>query len=148
MEIIICSDHAGADYKKDVAAFIKELGFDCLECGANSLDIPVDYPLVMKEMTDYVLKNDGALGIFMCGTGIGGSIAGNKIKGIRAALCHNEYTARMAREHNNANVLCVGARVLTITEVKEVIKSFLSAKWSNEERHIRRLKEIEDLEKL
>jgi len=146
MKIIVGSDHAAFKCFDIVINELESMGFECLKCGAVNEDISIDYPKVAQEAVNEILKGNVAYGVLMCGTGIGISIAANKFDGIRAALCHDDYTATMAKEHNNANILCMGGLVLDAEQIKGVIRTFFYAKWSNGERHARRLSQISEIE--
>ncbi|MBW2988725.1 ribose 5-phosphate isomerase B [Candidatus Woesearchaeota archaeon] len=141
--IMIGSDHAGFELKESIISFLKQLGYNPEDMGAYSKD-SVDYPLIAKKVAQKVAKTS-SIGILICGTGIGMSIASNKIKGIRAALCYDESCAALAREHNNANILCLGARTPSAKSYKKIIKRFLTTPSSKEERHRRRVKEMDAL---
>lgn len=147
MKIALGVDHAAFVYKEPIARLLAELGHEVLDLGTNDGTTSVDYPRYALAVGRAVRNGDAALGIFLCGTGIGGAIAANKVRGIRAALCHESYTARMAREHNNANVLCIGARVVGLSLALEIVHSFLTAAWSGEARHQRRLTQISEAER-
>lgn len=135
--VIIGSDHGGFEHKQAVITHLENSGVEVLDMGTDS-DKSVDYPDYAKIVCRQVLDKN-AVGILICGTGIGMSISANKIKGIRAALCHNDYTAQKAREHNNANVLCMGGRVITKETALNLVDIFLSTDFSSEERHHRRV---------
>ena len=111
MKIAIGNDHAGVEFKNKIMQELRSKGYEIVNVGTNTLD-SVDYPDIAKEVSQKILDGEVNFGILICGTGIGISIAANKIKGIRAALCHNEYTAKLARLHNDANIIALGARVL------------------------------------
>jgi len=148
-KIIIGSDHAGYSLKSKIISQLKTDGYNIKDEGAYSED-SIDYPDVAKKVSSKIAQQKKAsrqnfLGILICGTGIGMSITANKFKGIRAALCHNKITAHMAREHNNANILCLGARIIDEKTAKECTKEFLSTDFSNEERHIKRVKKMDAL---
>jgi len=145
MIIALGVDHAAFAYKAIISRAIIEMGHEVLDLGTDSADA-VDYPQYALAVAHAVRDERAALGIFLCGTGIGGSIAANKIHGIRAALCHEEYTARMSREHNNANVLCLGARVVGESLAIAIIRTWLSTPWSAATRHTRRLQLIAEAE--
>jgi len=125
--IILASDHGGFDLKQEVKAFLEENGFKVMDVGANDAK-PSEHPVFAKKGIDLVLHYD-TFGIFLCGAGIGISIASNRRKGIRAALCHNEIFAQLARQHNNANVLCLPGRFMPIDEAKKVIMVFLETQF-------------------
>jgi ribose 5-phosphate isomerase B len=144
MKIIIGSDHAGFKLKEEIKEFLKGLKHKVKDYGTDSEE-SVDYPSYGHKVATDVAK-DKSVGILVCGSGIGMSIVANKVNGIRAALCHDEYTAEAARKHNNANVLCLGSRVLEGKDAKGIVKKFLETKASTEDRHKRRVLEIKDLE--
>lgn len=144
MKIVIGSDHAGFDLKKEIADMLRDQGHELIDCGTNSGE-SVDYPDIAETVGLEALKND-TLGVLICGTGIGVCIAANKVKGIRAALCQNIYTARLAREHNNANVITIGARVTGAGLALEIVKAFIETDYSGG-RHERRVEKIHDIEK-
>ena len=144
--LAIACDHAGVTYKKDLIAYLTEKGYTCLNLGTDTED-SVDYPLYADAVCKKITSGEAELGILICGTGIGVSIAANKHNGIRAALCGDTYSAEMTRQHNNANVLCMGARVISFELVCEITEIFLSTPALDEERHRRRVKMIEDIEK-
>ena len=144
-KIIIGSDHVGFKLKQEIKAYLDAAGYSYEDMGCASEE-SCDYPLYAEKVAEKVLKEEG-IGILLCGTGIGMCISANKIDGIRAALCHNEYTAKMAREHNDANVLCMGGRVVDSAAAKKITKTFLETPFSNDERHKRRVIQIKNLEK-
>lgn len=141
MKITIAADHAGYKLKEELKKYLEELGHEAEDLGTGSEE-SVDYPDYAKKAAKEVAKQ-GNKGILICGSGIGMSMAANKIKGIRAALCHNEYTAKVAREHNDANILCMGARDIDANTAKKLTKIFLETEASQEERHKRRVNKIE-----
>jgi len=141
MKIFIASDHGGYKLKEVLKDFLKSLNYKFEDLGTYNEE-PVDYPDYTKKLCLKVLKYNGK-GILICGAGIGTSIAANKFKGIRAALCHDTYSARMSRDHNNANVLCLGGRVLGNELAKDIVRIWLETPFSRDERHIRRLNKIE-----
>jgi ribose 5-phosphate isomerase B len=145
MKIALGVDHAAFVYKEAIATYVTSLGHEIIDCGANSSE-SVDYPRYALAVARAVRQGQAELGIFLCGTGIGGSIAANKVKGIRAALCHEAFTAAKSREHNNANVLCIGARVVGLDLALEIVRTFLITPWSGDARHARRLQLIADIE--
>ena len=139
--LFIGSDHGAYKLKQILINELKVNSFEFEDCGCFSKD-SVDYPEIAQATCKKILATPNSLGVLLCGTGIGISIAANKIKGIRAALCHNEYTAQMAREHNNANVLCLGGRVTGDEVAKGILHSFLQTNFAGE-RHQRRVGMIE-----
>src|SRR3989338_3877382 len=139
--IFLGCDHAGFELKEDIKKFLEKQGFDYEDLGVNDNSNSYDYPATALEVAKKAVKHKG-MGILMCGTGIGESIVANKVKGIRAANCFNEYTARKSREHNDSNVLCLGARILNADDSKKIIMAWLQTGFSSEERHKRRLSKI------
>jgi RpiB/LacA/LacB family sugar-phosphate isomerase len=143
LKIAIGSDHAGLQLKQDIIAFLGAEGFDPIDCGTYTGD-SVDYPDFAEKVAIEVLSKK-IPGILICGTGIGISIAANKIPGIRAALCSDLFTARLAREHNDANILAIGARITGYGLAEEIIKTFLNTEFAAG-RHQRRIEKITALE--
>ncbi len=145
MKIAIGSDHAGYHYKEIVKKHLEEKGFEVIDKGTYSEE-RVDYPVYGEAVANAVASGEADKGIVICGTGIGISISANKVKGIRAALCTNEYMARMARKHNDANILAFGARVLGIDVVLGIVDEFFSTDFEGgrHERRVNLIKEIED----
>ncbi|MBN1157216.1 ribose-5-phosphate isomerase [Candidatus Woesearchaeota archaeon] len=144
-KIIVASDHGGFELKEKIKKFVQGLGYSVDDVGCNSLD-SVDYPDYGIKAAEKVAK-EGCLGILFCGTGLGISIAANKVKGIRAALCHNEFMAEMSRQHNNANVLVMGGRVIGDELAKSIVRKYLETPFPNEERHRKRIDKIMAYEK-
>ena len=144
-KIAIGADHAGFELKEQIKKFLESEGYKITDFGTNSID-SVDYPLIAKALANSVAQKDPTKGILICGTGIGMSIAANKIKGIIAANCCDSETAKLARSHNNSNVLALGARILDIEKAKQIIKTWLETDFEGG-RHQRRVQEIKDLEK-
>lgn len=144
MKIIIGSDHAGYEMKEEVKKYLTEKGNTVVDLGTNSNE-SVDYPEFGKKVGVEVTTTKADFGIVICGTGIGISIAANKVKGVRAALVHDKETARLAKEHNNANVLAFGGRNNTLENAKEIVDSYMEAKF--EERHQKRIDLINNMEK-
>lgn len=139
----IGSDHGGFELKQEIIKLLKDNNIAYKDFGCYSLD-SVDYPDYAKEVCKSIINNECEKGILVCGTGIGISIAANKIKGIRAALCSDCFSAQATREHNNANVLALGGRVVGVELAKKIVDTFLNTEFSNEERHINRINKLED----
>ena len=137
MKIAIGSDHGGFGLKQILTAKLLDAGHEVVDCGCNSID-SVDYPDFADHVCQQVLSGGVSLGILVCGTGIGMSMAANRHKGIRAALCHNEYSARMSREHNDANILCLGDRVLGSGVAYAIVEAWLQTEFAGG-RHQRRI---------
>ena len=137
MKIALAADHGGFEMKNQITQYLISKNFDVVDLGTNSAD-SVDYPDFAQKVVHKLLAQEANLGILVCGTGIGISIAANRHKGIRAALLYDDYVAKVAKEHNNANVLCFGGRTMKIEEVLKRIDIFLAAKYEGG-RHDRRL---------
>ncbi|MEJ5173154.1 MAG: ribose 5-phosphate isomerase B [Hydrogenothermaceae bacterium] len=144
MKIAIGSDHGGFFYKEKIKEYLKSKKYEVIDKGTYSPE-PVDYPYFGEEVAKSVASGEADRGIIICGTGIGISIAANKVQGIRAALCTNEFMARMARSHNDANVLALGQRVIGLDHALAVIDVFLETEFEGG-RHERRVKLIHDIE--
>ena len=145
MKIVVSSDHAGFNHKSRLIKLIKSMGHTALDVGTNSGE-SVDYPDFGEKGAKAVACGKADMGILICGTGIGISMAANKVNGIRAAVCWNEEAAILAREHNNANILCMGARFIPIKKCTEIAKTFINTPASNDERHVRRINKIMKIE--
>lgn len=141
MKVAIGSDHGGYKLKENLKKYLKELNIEYTDFGCNN-EQPVDYPDIGFKVSDEVRNGRYDRGILICGTGIGMSIVANKIKDIRASLCHDVFSARNAREHNDANVLTLGARVIGLRLAEEIVKIWLNTDFSQEERHINRINKI------
>jgi len=137
----IATDHAGYTLKAYIKDFVKELGHEIIDLGPDSAD-RVDYPDFAKKCADAVLADVGSFGILICGTGIGISISANKVPGIRAALCHDHYTAKLTRQHNDANILCFGERVVGKGVIEDMIDAFCETEFEGG-RHAGRVDKIE-----
>lgn len=142
--VALGSDHAGLDLKRHLAVFLAESGHEVLDVGTHGPE-SVDYPDFAKAAAEAIRKSEADCAILVCGTGIGISMAANKLSGMRAALCHNAYTAAMARAHNDANMLCLGARVLGVGVAEAVAAAFLTTAFEGG-RHQRRIDKIHALE--
>ena len=136
--IYIGSDHGGYSLKLEVIEHLKNRGIEVTDIGCDS-EASCDYPVYAKKVTDAIKDGSADLGILICGTGIGMSMAANKESGIRAALCHDVFSAKATREHNNANILCLGARVVGPGLALMIIDTFIDTSFSHDERHIRRI---------
>ncbi len=141
MRVAVASDHAGFFMKEDLVDFIRALGHQVLDMGTDSTD-PVDYPDFAEAVGLAVTGGDADRGILVCGSGVGVSVAVNKIPGIRAGLCHDTYSAHQGVEHDDMNVLVMGARVIGPELSRELVQTFLAAQFTPEERHLRRLKKV------
>ena len=138
----IATDHAGYALKAYVKDFVISLGHEIIDLGPHSAD-RVDYPDFAKKCANAVIEDEGSFGILICGTGIGISISANKVEGIRAALCHDTYTAKLTRQHNDANILCFGERVVGKGVIEDMIEAFASTPFEGG-RHASRVAKIEE----
>jgi len=145
MRVAIGFDHAGFPLKADVLRVLAELGHRPLDFGTNGPE-PVDYPDFARAVAVSVATRESERGIVVCGSGVGASVAANKVPGIRSALCHDTFSARQGVEDDDMNVVCLGARVIGPSLAAEVIRAFLAAKFSNAERHVRRLHKVMQIE--
>jgi len=146
MRIAIGSDHAGYQLKEEIKEFLKGEGIEAEDCGVYDAQ-PSDYPDIAFQVAERVARGEFDRAILVCGTGIGMCMAADKVAGIRCAVCCDETTARFARTHNNANILAIGARILGAELAKNIVKVFLSTPFSGEERHLRRIRKIEEYER-
>jgi RpiB/LacA/LacB family sugar-phosphate isomerase len=145
MRIVIGSDHAGFDLKEHIVTYLRELGHQVVDVGTHS-SAPVDYP-DYAEVVGVALREDRAdRGVLICGSGVGASVAANKLPGIRAGLCQDTYSAHQGVEHDNMNVLCIGARVVGPELMLDLVRAFLTAQFAGEERHRRRLSKVAAME--
>lgn len=136
-------DHGGLELKNTVIDYLKSKNIEYKDYGTYTSE-SCDYPIYGKKVANAVASGECDKGIIICGTGIGISITANKVKGVRAALCHDVFSAKATREHNDANILAMGARVIGPGLALEIVKAFLETDFSNDERHIRRISMIED----
>ena len=146
MKIAIGADHGGYRLKEEIKEFLVSEGYEVSDFGTDS-EASVDYPDIAYPLSKAISKREFERGILICGTGIGMSLVANKVKGVRAALCSDVYSARHSVLHNNANVLALGGRVLGPGLAKEIVSAWLKEKFSEGERHVRRVNKILDLEK-
>ena len=145
MRIAIAADHAGFKLKQELLEYLRGLGHTVIDLGTNSED-PVDYPDYAEAVGKAVLGGTAERGILICGSGVGASVAANKLKGIRAGLCHDTYSAHQGVEHDDMNVLVLGARVIGPALSNELAEAFVHATFSGEQRHVRRLNKVKALE--
>lgn len=145
--VYLGADHGGYQLKEEIKKYLKEGGVQFEDMGASSLNPGDDYTDFIIPVAKKVASTPDSLGIIIGRSGNGEVIAANKINGIRAALCLNETMAQKAKDHNNANILSLGADYISLEDAKKIVQAFLDTPFSNEERHIRRLKKIEELEK-
>ena len=145
MRIALGADHAGYELKQHLAGMLAAAGVTVLDLGTHDTD-PVDYPDFAAAVGRAVVDGRADRGLVVCGSGAGASVAANKIRGVRAVVAHDTYTAHQAVEHDDVNVLCLGSRVIGRNVAEELVEAFIGARFSNEERHIRRLNKVKALE--
>jgi len=146
MRIVIGADHAGFPLKQELAEYLTSEGHMIVDVGTDSTD-PVDYPDYAAAVARAVVAGEGERGIVVCGSGAGASIAANKITGARSAVVHDHYTAHQAVEHDDMNVLALGARVIGVTTATEIVDAYIAARFTGEERHLRRLRKVVELDR-
>ena len=144
--VVLGADHGGFLLKTELVAWLKGQGFDVLDLGAHSLDPTDDYPDFAEKIGSAVVSGRAERGVLICGSGVGASVAANKVPGVRASVCHDTYSARQGVEHDDLNVVCLGARVVGIELAKDLVTGFLNARFIGEERHRRRLDKVEAIE--
>ncbi len=147
MKLAIASDHAGFRLKAALIPLLRNLGYEISDQGTDSAEKAVDYPDFAAKASREVLAGRADKAIIVCGSGVGACIAANKLEGIRAGLCHDTYSAHQGVEHDDMNVLCLGSRIIGEALAFEIAAAFTAARFSGEDRHKRRLKKIDDLEK-
>jgi len=146
MNLAIGCDHAGWDLKQRIAAWLRDQGHTVAEVFPAAFDPQDDYPDAAAAVGREVASGRAQRGVIVCGSGVGACVAANKIRGVRACLCHDTYSARQGVEHDDINVLCLGARVIGEATAEEILRALLGARFSGEERHVRRLKKTMALE--
>jgi ribose 5-phosphate isomerase B len=146
MKIALAADHAGFELKDRLLPYVESLGHVVLDLGARDALSPDDYPDFAQLLGQTLMDGNVERGILICGSGVGASVAVNKIKGVRGGLCHDGYSAHQGVEHDDMNVLVLGSRVIGIELAKDLVRIFLAARFSGEERHARRLHKIKAME--
>lgn len=145
MKLAIGSDHAGWALKGGVVAHLKALGHDVVDVGSHDAD-PVDFPDIAKDLTAKVLSGEVERGIMVCGTGVGAAIAANKVRGIRAAVCHDVHSSHQSVEHDDVNVMCIGAQIVGPWLANDLVTAFLDARFDDNEDYRRRVQKLHDME--
>ncbi len=146
MRIVVGADHRGYEMKDEIAAVLKRVGHEVLDVGTHNAD-SVDYPDYARAIGEALTDGRAERGVLVCGSGVGASIAANKIHGVRAAICHDTYSARQGVEHDDMNVLCLGAGVIDSALALELVQAFTDASLSGEERYRRRLEKVAEMER-
>ena len=147
MRIAIGADHAGYPLNERVIEELRNAGHELFDFGTHDGSVPDDYPDYAKKVGESIQSGSTEIGILICGSGVGAAVAANKLRGIRAALCGDTYSGHQSREHDDCNVLCVGARVTGVELALEIVRAFVNARFTGEERHKRRLAKVAELEK-
>jgi ribose 5-phosphate isomerase B len=147
MKIALGCDHAGYPLKARIRQTIESLGETVIDCGTDSADCAVDYPDYALKVGELIQSGKADRGILLCGSGVGISVAANKMTGIRAGVCHDSYSAHQGVEHDAMNVLCLGTRIIGEEVAVELVRAFLAAKFTQEERHVRRLNKVLAIER-
>src|SRR5689334_6068094 len=147
MKVAVAFDHRGVKLRQRVLEELAELGHDVVDLGTDDASVRVDYPDKAREVGEAVLGGGAERGVLVCGSGVGASVAACKLRGIRAAICHDVYSAHQGVEHDDMNVLCLGSEVVGPSLAVDLVRAFLHASFDGGERYVRRLKKIEELEK-
>tara|TARA_B100000745_G_scaffold253061_1_gene175376 strand:- start:41 stop:496 length:456 start_codon:yes stop_codon:yes gene_type:complete len=145
MKIYIGTDHRGVEFKKKIQKILENWDHDVIDCGTNDPDVSCDYPKIAYKVASQVASSSKNRGILLCMSGIGQAIAANKVKGAYAALCCNPEAAQLSRQHNNANVLVIGAKFVKQKDLKKIIQNFLESEFEGG-RHLRRVKQMKAIE--
>jgi ribose 5-phosphate isomerase B len=145
MKVAVAADHAGFELKNHVRDLLQKLGHEVTDLGAHNSE-PSDYPDFAASLAKAVVAGSIERGVLICGSGVGASIAANKLRGARAAICHDTYSAHQGVEHDDMNILVLGSRVIGQALAEDLVKAFLGAKFTNEPRHVRRLEKVKRLE--
>lgn len=146
MRVAVACDHAGFELKQELAGEIRGLGHQVADLGAHEFKSDDDYPDYAAAIGRSIQSGDAVRGVLICGSGVGASIAANKLRGIRAGLCHDTYSAHQGVEHDDMNVLVLGSRIVGVELARDLVRAFLQARFSGDERHVRRLGKVKALE--
>jgi ribose 5-phosphate isomerase B len=146
MRIAVGADHGGYPLNERVIEELRQAGHEIADFGTHDGSVPDDYPDYAKQVAEAVQSGAVEIGILICGSGVGAAVAANKLRGIRAGLCGDTYSAHQSREHDDCNVLCLGARVTGVELALDIVRSFIAARFTGEERHRRRLAKIAAME--
>jgi ribose 5-phosphate isomerase B len=146
MRVAVGCDHAGFPLKDVVLAAVRQAGHEPIDLGTHSAE-PVDYPDIAEKLGRAIQRGDADRGILICGSGVGAAVAANKLRGIRAGVCHDNYSAHQCVEHDDVNILSLGGRVIGPEPAAELVQTFLRAQFTREERHVRRLRKVAEIER-
>jgi ribose 5-phosphate isomerase B len=147
MRVAVAFDHRGVKLRERVLEEVVRAGHELVDLGTDAPEPPIDYPDKAREIGGAIRNGDAERGILVCGSGVGASVAASKLAGIRAAICHDTYSAHQGVEHDDMNVLCLGSEVIGAELTGELVRTFLGAKFDGGERYVRRLEKIEEMEK-
>ena len=147
MKIAVGADHGGFSLKADIVRSLQKDGHEVVDVGAHTLDPSDDYPDFARAVGQSVQRGEAERGIIICGSGVGACVAANKLHGIRAGICHDTYSAHQGVEHDDMNVLCLGARIVGTELARELVRAFIGARFSGAERHVRRLTKVTAMER-
>jgi ribose 5-phosphate isomerase B len=147
MRVSVACDHRGVKLRERVLRELADLGHDVVDLGASDASVRIDYPDKAREIGEAILSGEAERGVLICGSGVGAGIAACKLPGIRAAICHDMYSAHQGVEHDDMNVLCLGSEVIGAELAADLVRTFLGARFGGGERYVKRLKMIEDLER-
>jgi ribose 5-phosphate isomerase B len=148
MRVAVAFDHRGVKLRESVLEEVEALGHEAVDFGADAPEPKIDYPDKAREVGEAIQQGVAERGVLVCGSGVGASIAASKLAGIRAAICHDTYSAHQGVEHDDMNVLCIGSEVVGAALAAELVRAFLGAKFDGGERYVRRLEKIEELERM
>ena len=147
MRVAVAFDHRGVKLRERVLQELADLEHDAVDLGATDASVRIDYPVKAREIGEAIRSGDAERGVLVCGSGVGASVAANKLPGIRAAICHDVYSAHQGVEHDNMNVLCLGSEVVGAELAADLVRTFLGARFGGGERYVKRLEMIEDMER-
>jgi ribose 5-phosphate isomerase B len=147
MRIAVAFDHRGVKLRDMILSAIGAEGHEIVDLGTDSAEVRIDYPDKAQEVGDAIRSGDAERAVFVCGSGVGASVAASKLPGIRAAICHDVYSAHQGVEHDDMNVLCLGSEVIGAELAADLVRTFLAAEFDGGERYVQRLKKIEEMEK-
>jgi ribose 5-phosphate isomerase B len=147
MRVAVAFDHRGVKLREDLLAELAALGHEAVDLGTDKPEPRIDYPDKAREIGEAIRNGEAERGVFVCGSGVGASVAANKLAGIRAAICHDTYSAHQGVEHDDMNVLCLGSEVVGAELALELTRTFLAARFDGGERYVRRLEKIEEMER-
>ena len=146
MKLALASDHAGFILKDELAGYLRQQGHEVIDLGVATADVPSDYPDASAAVAQAVLDGRAERAVLVCGSGVGACIAANKFPGVYAAICHDTYSAHQGVEHDQMNILCLGARIIGVNLARELVDAFINAQFSGEERHVRRFGKMQAIE--